>query len=194
MVVNGQYIFGLKNTKKNSVVITKVKPHHSNGCEPSNDQLVQTRTRAGDYTKYYAFVMQDLMKMSDVGRYVSSNTIRELITRVLPNRKPVNKRDICNVRIRMKLLIREIKASGKNPETFNYNASIRNSLTRSKDHKSEDYLETALIVAKEVFNDYLLDEGNRVKVIAMLQRLSEIDKGFTFNVSVNKDNVMTGIV
>ena len=66
-----------KDQNKDEVTITHVNPYHTKDCKPSNDQFVLAKTRSGDYSDYISLIMQDLMKISDVGQYVSSITIHE---------------------------------------------------------------------------------------------------------------------
>ena len=114
--------------------------------------------------------------------------------RALPKRKLVTHRDIANTRVRAKMLIKYIHKSGTTIDTFNYEHSMVNGLTKSMDNITDDIIDDAIVCAKEVLHDYMADDSQRIKIIAMLERLGEIDPGFTYNLCMNKDNELTGFV
>ena len=125
-------------------------------------------------------VLKDIIKLFDIGRHhVSSIQIRELLKRALPKRKLVTHRDIANTRVRAKMLIKHIHKSGTTIDTFNYEHSMVNGLTKSMDNITDDIIDDAIVCAKEVLHDYMADDSQRNKIIAMLERLGEIDPGFT---------------
>ena len=87
-----------------------------------------------------------------------------------------------------------MKQLGQTPSTFQYDLSMINGLTKSIDDDTEDVLEEAIFHAKEIYNEYLHDDNHRVKILAILEKLGQLDSGFTYNVCTDQNNVMTGFV
>ena len=79
-------------------------------CYPSPQQYMRAMTVSGDYAKYTSYVLKDLLKIMDVQPVVPSNTVRELMSRALPKRKDISHRDVHNIRIRAKLLLKDMYA------------------------------------------------------------------------------------
>ena len=86
---------------KNSdpVIITGVCGVHSNTCNPIFvNQLVLSRTRAGVYKKCADHSLQEVMVHMSIESFVSVRAIRELLYKVLPERKCIDMHMINNVR------------------------------------------------------------------------------------------------
>ena len=106
----------LDQRKKNSVKIIDIFPHHTNNCTTSKDQMI--RTTAGDYGKFTSFIPKDLIKLIDLNHFINSCSICELLQRALQNRKYIRSDDVCNARVRAKLLIKKIKENDHTIDTF----------------------------------------------------------------------------
>ena len=78
--------------------------HHTTTCSPSKDQLVMVRTAAGNYVKFTDLILKDLIKLIGLNCLIC-----ELLQRPLPNRKYISSDDVCNARVRVKPLMKQIK-------------------------------------------------------------------------------------
>ena len=90
-----------KYSNTDSVIVTAVCGVHSNTCDPSSvDQFVLARTRSGNYNKCADQCIKEVMVQMDIEPFVSSRVIRELLSKVMPERKYIDKNMINKVRIR----------------------------------------------------------------------------------------------
>ena len=90
-----------KCTNSDPVIITGVCGVHSNTYNPTFvDQFVLSRTRTGIYRKCADHSLQEVMVQISVEPFVSVRAIRELLSKVLPERKFIDRHMINNVRIR----------------------------------------------------------------------------------------------
>ena len=89
-----------KMHNSDAVIITGVCEVHSNTCNPSFvDQFVLSRTRTGIYKKYADHYLQEFMVQMSIEPFVSVRVIRDLLSKVLPEKKFYNRHMINNVRI-----------------------------------------------------------------------------------------------
>ena len=72
------------------------------------DQFVLSWTRAGIYKKYADRSLQEVMVQMSIEPFVSVRAIREVLSKVLPERKFIDMRMINNVRIRARQRKREL--------------------------------------------------------------------------------------
>ena len=90
-----------KCSNTDSVVITAVCGFHSNTCDPSYvDQFVLVRTGSGNYKKCADQCLNEVMVQIAIESFVSIRVIKELLSKVMPERKHIDKNIINNVRIR----------------------------------------------------------------------------------------------
>ena len=90
-----------KCTNSDPVIITGVCGVHSNTCNPAVlDQFVLSRTRTGIYKKCADHSLQEVTVQISLELFVSVRAIRELLSKVLPERKFIDRHMINNVRIR----------------------------------------------------------------------------------------------
>ena len=90
-----------KCTNSDPVIITGVCGVHSNTCNPTFvDQFVLSWTRAGIYKKCDDHSLQDVMVQISIEHFVLVRAIRELLSKVLPEIKIIDRHMINNVRIR----------------------------------------------------------------------------------------------
>ena len=88
-------------TNSDPVLITEVSGSHTNTCNPEFvDQFVLSRTRSGIYKKCTDYALQEVMVQMSIEPFVSVRAIRELLSKVIPDRKFINRHMINNVRIR----------------------------------------------------------------------------------------------
>ena len=98
-----------KCTNCDPVIITEVCGVHSNTCNPAFvNQFVLSRTRAGVYKKCADHSLQEVMVQMSIEPFVSVRAIRELLSKVLPERKCIDRHMINNVRIRARQRKREL--------------------------------------------------------------------------------------
>ena len=97
-----------KHSSADPIVITEVRGAHSNTCNPAVlDQFVLSRTRAGIYKKCNDHSLQEVMVQMAIEPFVSVRAIRELLSKVLSDRKFIDRHMINNVRIRARQRKRE---------------------------------------------------------------------------------------
>ena len=90
-----------KCTNSDPVVITGVCGVHSNTCNPTFvDQFVLSWTRANIYKKCADHSLQEVVVQMSIEPFVSDRAIRELLSKVLSERKFIDRHTINNVRIR----------------------------------------------------------------------------------------------
>ena len=99
-------------------MITKIFPHHKLPCQPGPDQLVVARKISGDYKSMSDYALQHLVNMLSTDNFVSTNAIRNALSNILPDRVNITSTDCHNLRLRAKIIIKESKASGKDPTTL----------------------------------------------------------------------------
>ena len=98
-----------KYTNPDPVIMTGVCAVHSNTCDPAVlDQFVLSRTRAGIYKKCTDHSLQEVMVQMSIEPFVSVRAIRELLCKVLSDRKFIDRHMINNVRIRARQRKREL--------------------------------------------------------------------------------------
>ena len=189
-----RFIERTKQQKTDPVIITKVHPNHTNGCQPNENQLVLQRTRAGDYAKFSLLTMKDLMSMMDLKSHVDADIIRAMLLRAFPGRKGISKHDIRNARLRCQMLQKKIIQSGDTIESFKYDHSQVKGLLKGIDDNNDDIIDFAIQSSKEIYLKYLHDDSCRTKLLAILDKLGRKDSGFTYNVSFDIDGKLTGFV
>ena len=90
-----------KYTNSDPVIIIGVCGLHSNTCNLAFvDQFVLSRIRAGIYKKCTGHSLQEAMVQMSIEPFVSVRAIRELLSKVLPENKFIDRHIINNVRIR----------------------------------------------------------------------------------------------
>ena len=90
-----------KKCTNSDPVLTGVCDVHSNTCNPHFvDQLILLRTRSGIYKKYADHYLQGVMVQMSIEPFVLVRSIRELLFKVTPDRKFIDRHMINNVRIR----------------------------------------------------------------------------------------------
>ena len=88
----------------------------------------------------------------------------------------------------------EVHAKGDEVDSYEYNYEAIRGLLRGMDNETSDYMDKAINIVKDIYQEYLNVDGNRIKIIALLEKIGEADDGFTFNVAYNKKGSVTGIV
>ena len=84
-----------------SIVITSVRTMHSNTRDPTySGQLVLCRTRSGDYKRCGDEVIREIVVQIAINHFVNVRTMTNLLQKVLPERKDVDRHMINNIRIR----------------------------------------------------------------------------------------------
>ena len=74
---------------------------HYNTCDPSYvGPFVLSRTRSGDYTRCGDEDLRQIMVQMAIDPFVNIRVMTELLQKVLPNRKDVDRHMINNIRIR----------------------------------------------------------------------------------------------
>ena len=131
MLINFKF---LDRRKKDSVKITHIFPHHTNTCSPGKDHFVSRR----------------LWKIhkSHSQRFDGINwswSFCELLQRALPNNKKcICVDDVCNARVRAKMLIKQIKENDHSINTFQYNEDLALGLLIGLDDVTEDIIDIAI--------------------------------------------------
>ena len=138
--------------------------------------------------------MIDLMKILELNTYVKSNSIRELLTRALPVRKGIGRFDVVNCRVWAKMLMEHIKKCGKTISTYEYNHKTTSNLIVGLDNESDDFIDKAIMHSKDIFLEYINDDGSGLQLFAILARLGDIDPGFTYNICFDSNQKVTGFV
>ena len=152
------------------------------------------RTTAGDYGKFTNLILKDFIKLIDLNHLVNPCSIRELLQRALPNRKYISADDVCNARVRAKMLMKQIKENGHSIETFQYNEDVALGLLTGLDDVTEYIIDKAMQCSKEIFQDYLYDQNHKIKFMVILEKLASIDSDFIYNFCVDESNKITGFV
>ena len=150
-------------------------------------------TADGDHGKFTSTILKDLIKLIDPNYIVTSRTIRELLQRDLRKRKYIISDDVVNARIKVKLLIKQIKSKGESIKTFQYNEYIAHGITRGLDNMNLDIIDKAIQCSKEIFEDYLHNLYHKINFLAILDKLGTIDPGFAYNFCMDNKKI-TGFV
>lgn len=188
------YASFLKSSATDVVRITTIKPKHTNTCEPSANQLVISRTKARYYSRLTHCKMRDIMNLLDKNPHIPSKIILPFLKEIIPGRKVLTSKDVVNARVHAKFLIKEIRKSGETIDNYEYKIHDVNSLTKSLDNCTDDILDDAVACIKQVYQECLNDDSSSIKMFAVLEKLSQIDKGFTYNIAFDNNNIATGVV
>ena len=78
---------------------------------------------------------------------VPSNTVRELMPRALPKRKDISHRDVHNVRICVKLLLKDMYAHNKTLETITYDRDTVQGFTRGMDFMTNNIMDKCVDIS-----------------------------------------------
>ena len=183
------------NSKMPDIVrITKVYPKHTNTCQPSSNQLTIARTKARDYAKLSLCSMRDIMSIIDAHHNVPSKILHPFVKKIFPGRKHISTVDIANIRLRTKVLLYEIKKKGQTIDSYQFESKEINNFAKTIDSCTSDIIDTAVTAMKEVYLEYLNDDNCSTKIYAILEKLSNEDPGFTYNIAFDHNNIATGIV
>ena len=94
------YLSNKKCTNSDPVVITAACGGHSNTYDPSYvDPFVLARTDSSNYKKCADQCLKEVMDQMDIEPFVSIKAIRELSSKVIPERKYIDAYMINNIRI-----------------------------------------------------------------------------------------------
>ena len=155
-----------KCTNSDLVIITGVCGVHSNTCNSAVlDQFVLSRTLAGIYKKYADHSLQEVMVQMSIEPFVSVRAIRELLSKVLPERKVIDMHMINNIRIRARQRKREL-----------LNANVES--------HPKHFGTSCIVTYKDIYNNYT--KGMYIFVI--LRRYCNC----TFSI-INSDMIIVGI-
>ena len=103
---------GKKCTNSDPVIITGVCGVHSNTFNPAIlDQFLLLRTRAGIYKECADHSLQEVMVQMSLEPFVSVRAIRELLSKVMSDKKFIDRHMINNVGIRARQRKRELENS-----------------------------------------------------------------------------------
>ena len=141
------------------VIISHVVAEHGNGCVPSKDQFTFCKTKAGLYSNSTALVLHHLVSymVMKTNGFADTAYIRSLMRKALPNRKAITSRDVWNVRIRANMLMRKIKADGKDLNKFEFKPDVQKELFTPLDEITDDILDSAVVAAREIYYNFLND-------------------------------------
>ena len=180
--------------KNRPVKIQKVVSNHANGCKPGINQYTWCKTKAGHYTNETSLVLRHLVSYMILkpNGFADASLIRSYMRKVLPSRKSISSQEVYNVRVRAKLLMKQISAEGKTLETFDFKPDIQKQLFTPLDDITDDFLDEAAKSAKDVFYDFLNDDQCSFKLFKYLENLADIDVGFSYNISRNDKGELTG--
>ena len=176
------------------VIIIHVVAEHGNGCVPSKDQFTYCKTKAGLYSNSTALVLHHLVSymVLKTNGVADAAYIRSLMRKALPNRKAIRPIDVCNVRIRANMLMRKIKAEGKDFNTFEFKPDVQKELFTPLDEITDDILDSAVVASREIYYNFLNDTSCGVSLFQYLKALAKVDIGFTYAVSRDSEGKMTG--
>ena len=128
----------VKSTNSDPVIITGVCRVHLNTCNPVFvDQFVLSRTRAGIYKKYADHSLQEVIVQICIKSFVSVRVIRELLSKMMPERKFIDRHMINNVRIRDRQRKRELV----NANIESYSKHVDTSFIETYKDTSDNYTE-----------------------------------------------------
>ena len=121
-----------------SVIITGVCGVHSDTYNPAfMDQFVLSRTRAGIYKKYADHSLQEVIVQICIKSFVSVRVIRELLSKMMLERKFIDRHMINNVRIRDRQRKRELV----NANIESYSKHVDTSFIETYKDTSDNYTE-----------------------------------------------------
>ena len=188
----------LKKSQSDPVRITSINALHSNGCIPSKDQLVLAKTKAGIYGKEQLVAMKELLKLMDLneGKKIPGHTIQNLLRIVTPNRKHITRHDVYNFRLKSMVTLRKMREKGESLESIKFEKDTLSHLIKAGglDDFTTDYLDDSTTAVKDIYMEILSNEESRIKLFALLEKLGQIDEGFTYRIAYNQEQKCTGFV
>ena len=89
----------------------------------------------------------------------------------MPKQKHISPKDVCNIRVQAKVLMREVHAKGNEIYLFEYDFQTIKCLLRGMDNETSYYIDKAITTVKTIYQQYMNVDGNRIKFIALLENI-----------------------
>ena len=131
------------------------------------------------------------MTLKDNG-YANPSYIRSLMKKVLPAGKAIYPQEVFNLRVRAKMLMKQLRSKKQMLNHIEFKPGDREELFKPLDQVTDDLFDDAVECAKEVYLCYMNDDKNNFNLFAYLDKLASVDRGFTYNISTDSDGKMTG--
>ena len=161
---------------------------------PCGNQLISSKTLAGDYARELDEVYKNLIAHTTNGAYPDHRTIWNLLSKAYPRRKDISACDIFNTCVRAKAYLLKAIKEGKPLADFSLSPQQRANLTSSLDNNTSDIMDEALQSIKEIFVENLANDTCNMRLFAMLETLGSKDSGFTYALCHDSDGTLSGFV
>lgn len=184
----------MKDAPEGSVRITDGSVYtHSNGCTPSQAQLISDKRSTGKYTKdLQASHLATIANVIKSKSRVSAPLLRDLMRPLYPESVPISAQDLSNMRFRIRKLIKEGKSAliGIDSQTQDY--CINGSNLDEKAEFLDDATRHVLSTLRETLNSE--DSSDAVLMENLLETLHRKDPGFTYKIAYAADGSRCGYV
>jgi hypothetical protein len=174
---------------------------HTNGCFPSQCQLIVDKKSSGSYQdKVKLDALKDILAVLKPGRPVNCQLLREMMRPLYPKTIAITAQDVWNMRLKVKKLLFEAESSTLDTSQGISDSTAENLLPRgdnefvSLDELPAEFLPVASELATEILKVALLCGNDAAVIEAYLQKLHVADPNFTFRISRASDGSPCGYV
>ncbi len=173
----------IKNAPEKAVGISDANYMHSNGCKPSQSQLVISRKRSGTYTSAITEnMMMQIIQLLQGTNHVPSTILRCMLRTVYPASVPITAQDIVNIRMKAKQMLKKNPSGLTKDDNISVSATTVDFNSESLDNDATNIIDGATLNAREILMDALSSADQRWKVESYLEMLTSKDDGFTYRI------------
>ena len=104
----------LSDKDSHPMEIINVDPNHKFPCQPGRSQFLFVKTRSGKFVDAKTHAVHHVIRhmLVQTNGFASSQFIRNVMRKAIPQYKSISPQDVYNVRIRAKMLMKHIKEKG----------------------------------------------------------------------------------
>ena len=171
--------------------ITRMELNHTNGCNPSPQQLRVTRRRSGRYTREIPmYAIKEVIHLLGDRERIPYSLVRKMLKKYFPEDWVMDPVSICNFLVKCRYFKKEME---KRNDCLSVN---RNSpgWIQMENTDPDDFISKASRVASEMLMDTLNNRNNMWEAEQYLESLKTVDRGFDYRICRQNDNRPTGIV
>ena len=89
--------------------------------------------------------------------YADASYIRSLMKKYMPKRKAILPSNVCNIRVRAKMLMKDLQSKGQLLDHYQFKPDVAKELFTPFDQITEDIADKAVESAREVYFSYVID-------------------------------------
>ena len=155
---------------------------HTNGCVPSQAQLVISKKRSGTYTKAISEnTMKQIIQLLQGTNHVPSTILICMLRNVFPPSVPITSQDLVKIRLKAKQMLKQNHTALTMSDTIMMKSNKVDFSSPSLDNDASSFIDAATLNAREIMQEALSSPDQRWKVQIYLEKLAQKDEGFTYH-------------